>query len=491
MKNLRLVFCLAFVAPLFAIAQQKKTAAGTTAASHTGHNIRIQLKPFKNTTIYMGTYYGKGKALSDSAVLNSNSEGAFKGSKPLTEGIYFVVSPQYTIQFEVLVGKEQHFSIVADSANKLHPLITGSPDNTLFIEYSQESYRLGSDIDALQKTLALQHTKADSLKIEAQLKTLSEKLHQSRENIIVHHPNSLHAFLLQAMQRPEIPAIPVVNGKPDSLYPFRYVKEHYWDDVLFNDDRLLHTPFFEPKLDDYFKYYVSPAPDSIINEVNYILLSARTGKEIYPYLLTKFTNKYLNPEYMGQDKVFLFLYENFYAKGDTVILNAESKKMITDRAYSMMANQIGAQAPELNLTDTLGKNISLYSLKAPFTVVVFWDPTCGHCKEELPRIDSIYKARWKAMGVKLYSVNVNEARMDDMKQFVQEHHFSPDWLITYQTKEARLAEQKANEPNYRQLYDVFKTPTLYLLDDDKHIIAKQLTIEQINNLMQVKRTQKQ
>lgn len=81
--------------------------------------------------------------------------------------------------------------------------------------------------------------------------------------------------------------------------------------------------------------------------------------------------------------------------------------------------------------------------------------------------------------------------MDDMKQFVQEHHFSPDWLITYQTKEARLAEQKANEPNYRQLYDVFKTPTLYLLDDDKHIIAKQLTIEQINNLMQVKRTQKQ
>jgi hypothetical protein len=52
--------------------------------------------------------------------------------------------------------------------------------------------------------------------------------------------------------------------------------------------------------------------------VNYILLSARTGKEIYPYLLTKFTNKYLNPEYMGQDKVFLFLYENFYEKGDTV-----------------------------------------------------------------------------------------------------------------------------------------------------------------------------
>jgi thiol-disulfide isomerase/thioredoxin len=117
----------------------------------------------------------------------------------------------------------------------------------------------------------------------------------------------------------------------------------------------------------------------------------------------------------------------------------------------MMDNQIGAAAPELNLTDTAGKNISLYSLKAPFTVVVFWDPTCGHCKEELPRIDSIYKAKRKAMGVKLYSVNVNEAKMDDLKQFVNVHRFSPDWISTYQTKAARLADQIANEPNYRQL----------------------------------------
>ena len=62
------------------------------------------------------------------------------------------------------------------------------------------------------------------------------------------------------MRRPEVPAIPIVNGKADSTYPYRFVKEHYWDDVAFNDNSLLHTPFFEPKLDDYYKYYVSPEP---------------------------------------------------------------------------------------------------------------------------------------------------------------------------------------------------------------------------------------
>ena len=45
-------------------------------------------------------------------------------------------------------------------------------------------------------------------------------------------------------------------------------------------------------------------------------------------------------------------------------------------------------------------------LHTPF--LRFWDPNCGHCKETVPRIDSIYQAKWKAQGVKLVGVNVDE-----------------------------------------------------------------------------------
>ena len=288
------------------------------------------------------------------------------------------------------------------------------------------------------------------------------------------------------MKRPDAPAIPIVKGKADSTYPYHFVKEHFWDDVLFNDDRLLHTPFFEKKLDEYFKYYVYPEPDSLIKEIKIMLLSARTGKEMYPYLLTKFTNKYLNPEFMGQDKVFLYLFDNFYSKGDTSFLNAQSRKIIFDRAYSLMANQLGNPAPILDLTDTSGKNIALYSLQGKFTLVVFWDPTCGHCKEELPKIDSLYKSNWKAFGMKLYSVTVKDGTNDEMKKFVHDKNFSKDWVYVYETKAARDAVQAAGQPNFRQLYDVSKTPTVYLLDQDKRIIAKQLSIEQFNDVINTK-----
>jgi thiol-disulfide isomerase/thioredoxin len=218
------------------------------------------------------------------------------------------------------------------------------------------------------------------------------------------------------------------------------------------------------------------------------MLYARTGKEIYPYLLTKFTNKYINPEIMGQDKVFVKMFEDFYAKGDTTYLNAASRKTIVERAYSLMANQLGNPAPPLELTDSAGNTVSLYKLGGKFTFVVFWDPTCGHCKAELPRIDSMYKARWKSLGVNLFSVNVSSDKntTQELKKFVQEKNMDKGWVYTSQTKEARDEEQKAGLPNYRQLYDVYKTPTMYLLDDAKRIIAKQLSLEQFNDIISAK-----
>ncbi|MFP5039498.1 redoxin domain-containing protein [Parasediminibacterium sp. JCM 36343] len=468
--------------------QVKKPVAKATAAPSSGSHIAITLKPYKNIWVYIGSYYGKGKTLVDSAFLDENSKGVFKPAKKYTPGIYFVVSPTYSILFELLMDEKQQFSIDADTLKKDNPVITGSMENDLFKSYSEYSVEKGKKISALTEQYKKAPTKADSSKIRTELVEENKLLQTYREDLIKKNPSSLLATLLNAMKQPDYPAIPVVNGKADTLYPYHHVKDHFWDDVEFNDDRLLRTPFFETKVDTYFKTLVPNDPDSIYKEVKYMLLFARTGKEMYPYLLTKFTNKYINPEYMGQDKVFIKIFEDFYAKGDTTYLNAASRKTIIERAYSMMANQLGNPAPPLDLVDTAGKIASLYNVKGKFTFVVFWDPTCGHCKEELPRIDSIYKARWKSVGLKLYSVNVSTAAntTQELKKFVNDKKLDTDWLYTSQTKEAREAEQAAGQPNFRQLYDVYKTPTMYLLDEQKHIIAKQLSIEQFNDIITAK-----
>src|SRR5215831_21264777 len=86
------------------------------AQAQAGYQVNIHLKPFKNTWVYLGYYYGKMKALSDSALLDANSTGVFSGKEALHGGIYFVVSPAKQILFEVLIDKQQSFSINADTA---------------------------------------------------------------------------------------------------------------------------------------------------------------------------------------------------------------------------------------------------------------------------------------------------------------------------------------------------------------------------------------
>lgn len=476
-----------------ATAQQAKSkAAGNTAKANataaTGYHIPATVTPLKNCWLYLGCYYGKFKNLVDSAWVDANSNAVFKGKTKLPGGIYFLVTPRKAILFDFLMDDKQQFSIKADTTQPDKAVVTGSADNDLFQDYSKFLAQKAPHMNDLQTQFKAAKTAADSTRIRTELVKAGKELNDYRENIIKEHPESMMAVFFQAMKRPEAPPIPTLpNGTKDSLYPMHYVREHFFDGVDFTDDRLLHTPFLDPKVEEYFKYYVMPQPDSVIQEVNYILLSARASKDMYRYWLGRFTDKYINPEIMGQDKVFVFLFNQFYSKGDTSWLTAKQKEFIFNRAYSLMANQIDEPAPTLNLKDSTNKVLPLYSVKAPFTFVLFWDPTCSHCKVQVPEVDSIYRAKWKAMGVKIYAVNVEEKEgvSPEWKTFIHDHHLD-GWVHVYQPKADHEADNKAGRANYRQLYDVFQTPTMYLLDANKNIIAKKLSLEQFDQVMQAK-----
>ena len=409
---------------------------------------------------------------------DASATAVFSGAKKLDKGIYFLVSPQKSILFEILMDDKQHFSVTADTNHPDKVTFTGSEENTKFQNYTAFLSQHVPAITALKSSLQQAKTKADSTSVLAELQKQDNALTSYRQNIIAHDSASMLALFFKTVKGPALPS----SIKPNTPEAFYYTKDHFWDNVPFDDSRLLHTPFFDPKVDEYFKYYVSQQPDSISEEVNYMLLSSRTNKDMFQYLLGKFTDKYINPEIMGQDKVFLFLFNNYFSKGDTAWLKPDQRKYIFNRAYSLMANQIGEAAPTLDLTDTSGKTHSLYDEKAPFTFVIFWDPNCSHCKIEVPRVDSIFKAKWQKEGVKVFAVNTSDAAVQAWKEFISEHHIN-GWTNVYQTKEAKTSDEVANRANYRQLYDVFQTPTMYLLDKDKHIIAKGLGLLQFDELM--------
>src|SRR6185437_9909558 len=230
------------------------------------------------------------------------------------------------------------------------------------------------------------------------------------------------------------------------------------------DPRLTRTPIFEPKLDKYFHDLVPPEADSIEREADMMLLQARVSPSMFQYLMVYFVQKYVNPEYMGQDAVFVHLFEKYINTGETEFFTEKYRKFLNDRAYSLMANLIGQPAANLEMVDTAGTPRPLYGVEAPFIVICFWDPTCSHCKDIVPRLDSIYKAKWKAEGVRIYGVMVDGGR-EQWLQFIKDHNLT-DWIHVYETAAHADSTEKAGQPSFRQLYDVYQTPILYLLDSN-------------------------
>lgn len=475
----RFFLLVAYLSPLFVLAQ-------SGAASEKGYEIQLTVKPYANQKLYLGYHYGKLKYLLDSVVLNQQHTGKLSGSKPLPGGIYFVVSPQRQILFELLIDKPQHFALVADSTGGFQNIqFTNSPDNQQFQSYTQFIGKRGRDLQLAQQALKDSKSPKDSAERAQQVKKLNDEINQYRSQVSAKDPQRILPSIFRAMQEPEVPpAAQHPGGKYDSLFAYRYYKDHYWDGVSFQDERLVRTPLFEQKLDKYYKELVTPVPDSIILEVDKMLKPAQRSPEMYKYLLNYFVQQYINPTYMGQDAVFVHLFEKYINNNPAVDwYDEKQKKYIQDRAYSLMANLVGLPAQNLEMVDTAGKPKNLYQIEAPFVVLCFWDPTCGHCKELVPKLDSIYQAKWKAKGIKVVGVMVDGGK-DNWLKYIRENKLG--WIHLYQTQSARDAEYAAGKPNFRQLYDVYQTPVLYLLDREKRIVAKKLDYLQIDDLIQLK-----
>lgn len=450
-----------------------------------GFKVTLETPDYSSGLAYLIYYYGKNMNVEDSAAVNSKGVVVFQGEKKLLPGVYSIVFPGKNKLYDFIVDKEQTINIKADTTDLINKtIVTGSKENILFQQYQKFAATKGAFLQTEMQAFKSSKTKSDSQFHEKKYNDLNHELNNYRDGIISKNPNSMLAALLTSMKEPV-----VLNTHPitrrDSADNYQYYKNHYWDGITFMDARIIRTPFFLPKIERYFRQVVSPAPDSTIKDAEYLLLLSRSSPEMYQFLLNWLTDEYINPKYMGQDAVFVHLFEKYHSKGVSNWLNEKQLAAISNRAYMVMSNLIGKQAANLEMVNTTGVSTPLYNVASTYTVIVFWDPTCGHCRTEIPKLDSLYEARWKKEGVKIYAVLAEVHEKEKWKDFIEQQHLQ-DWINVYEPEEQKKANEAAKKPSYKQLYDVIQTPTLYLLDKDKRIIAKKLTLDQLDEALQAR-----
>lgn len=435
-----------------------------------GYQIAVKLKNFSTGRFYLAHYMGRSTYLADSAEVSPAGMAVLKGKEPLLPGIYLLVLPGKQQYIETLIDKQQVFSVTIDTSDLVNKtLYKGSPDNEQFLSYNKFLAQQEALSRSIQQQLRTAHNAADTAKVAPMQQELGKKIQDFRSGFIKAHPGTLLSTIFLAMKEPQVPAQPAGE---DSTFGYRYYKSHYWDEVDLQSDRLVRTPILEGKLRKYFTQLVPAYPDSIINDCDAVIARARKSREAFKYVLWWLTYNYETSPYMGMDAVFVHLVEKYYVPGEAFWLNDEQLNKIVDRAYTMAPNLIGKQAAPLEFKDSTAHMLSLYKTPAQYTILVFWDPTCGHCKTEVPRLDSAWKANWKSKGVAMIGIKTEGSRTEWL-QFIREHQLN-GWIH---------GEEPQAATNYRRLYDVYATPMVYLLDDKKKILAKKLGVEQLQEFL--------
>ena len=441
-----------------------------------GYEIRVHINGLQDTVCYLGNHFGDKQYLRDTVRVDRNGWAVFSGKDTLTGGIYLVVMPNKTY-FEILISQPQKFTIEVDTTDFTKSFkVTGSPDNELFIGHQRFIADMQKESAALKVRLDANKDNEDSTKAIRDLIFAEDKaVKKYRLDIVKDHPNTFMATIINTMSEPEVPEPPrdEKGNITDSSFQYLYFKSHFWDKVDFSNERLLRTPILQGKINQYISQLTPPLPDSIIAACDTIIEKARSNKEVFKYCVATLTNKYETSNIMGYDAVFVHLAERYYLTDDAYWADSTLKAKISERVRKIRPNLLNTPAHDLNMPDTAFVLHNLYGVKAKYTVLVFWDPTCSHCKVEMPKLAQYYDSlKAKNFSLEVFAVGI-ESEIDLWKNYIKEHNLK--WINV---------SDLYNNTRFRDFYDIYSTPVVYLLDANKRIIAKRLDADKLREFVE-------
>lgn len=447
-----------------------------TMQAQDGYELDFKITGLADTTVYLGNFFGESTYVKDTARINSQGEFSFKGKKPLEEGVYFIVLNK-TRLFDILISHDQHFKITTTHPDYVPNMkVTGDTDNEMFFEDLRFN---GARNDEAQPYLTVLRDSTSSQeakdKAEAELEKINEKVVTYQEGVMKKYPNSLLTKILKANKRIDIPEPPILdNGRPDSTFSFKYFKAHYWDNFDLADPALvrLSEPIYRKKVEDYLDRLFIQHPDTVTKAIDELVAKAKKNPDTYKYLVWTAILKYQRPEIMGLDEVFVNLYDKYFATGEMDYwANEQLRENLKERADQLRQSLIGMKAPNLIMQDENLKPQSLYDLKNKYTIIYFYDPDCGHCRKETPKLKKFYTET--SFNVGIYAVSADTSMLK-MKNYIKEMGMEP-WVT--------VDGPRTYTEHYQKLYDAFTTPTLYVLNENKKIIAKKIPSERLEEFL--------
>ncbi len=426
----------------------------TTQTIQTQHTFTGTFSPAKNykwALVYHQKPNGQLSFVAEGSISNGKAEITLP--KDAATGTYRVVYglPEDKNYFELLYnGKEN----IACSFSPQGLVFTDSKENKMISNYFSKIYTLEDRLINFYQSQSTNNAQLSAIIVN--LKEVQAAYEKDSEGLLANH------FI-----KANHPYIPVSNENA-----VRYIinaKAHYFDHLDVSVQILQGSNFLNDKL---FNYVFTSLPPKRLTTVeaekvrqeNLVVLNEQLSNVDDSFKLYLFYALWKKASDTKMNSLADYIYNN-YLKALAVSQEKTGLIKVVEKYNTL---RYGAIAPNI-----IGENNSksLNDLDgASYYLLVFWNSQCPHCLEQLPLLHEKMKTLDQ---VKVLAVGLESDEASWKKEAARFTDFSHSISMGGLISKAAVT------------YEIKQTPTYFVLDAEKKIVAKPKTIEEIVKLFKI------
>jgi len=421
-----------------------------------------EIRGLANGKVSLLSFFGERTSLLDSARTDAGGNFMIPLPATLAPGLYRV-SWGKDLHIDLIINQENiRFTTKADApADSLQILASG--ENILYYDYMDFDRSNQMKLELIQPLVDYYPDRDEFYKMAMdQYDRIQRGQSRMLDSLQKALPGSYAVRMFRLYSTPYLPA----SIPPETRSA--YLKQHFFDLTDFNDTSLLRSNAWPNKAIAYLSLYSNPRMSQkqleteFIKAVTVILSAAGENPEIFSYLLDYLVTGF---DKFHFEEVITYIAENF--EDPSSCENSEKKSALQKKLETFKKIATGQPAPDFESIDTSGIAVKISSAQTPYTLLLFWSTECPHCLDMLPKVKAVYEAQ-------------NPKRMEIISMAIDTSRSA--WLqVTREEKLPwiNLSDLKGFDSPAADLYNIYATPTMFLLDSTKTIIAKPISYREL------------
>jgi len=390
-----------------------------------------------------------------------NKDGSFQIQLDASaeQGIYRLVYavPQEDYNFDVIYNAKEDIELTFNSQTGV--TFKTSSENKLLASYTKSMSLVTQSI-----TNYFRENKKDTLALNTIFKTQREA--QAR-----YEKQATNMIALQFIKANK----PYIPKKHEAVKTYiSHLKNHYFDYVDFNNKTLQSSSFLEERMNNYVFGMSSEGKDKNTN---------------YKENIDVFCNAMKSAPNAVKRILLVSLWQQMRDLNLVIVANYIATNYLIDIAKSLKDNElvndltlyknlsIGNKAPDFQIDGFKGKNKISKKLSELHTaknyIIVFWSSTCSHCLNDIPKLENYIKTKI-AGSIEVVAIGLE----DDDRNWKEKIKSFPDFIHVLGL--GKWGNKIGDD------YGVEITPSYFVLDKDKKIVAKPKDIEAVKAFLEKK-----